>query len=79
MKYPATHEQLAREGFRFQQTAPCHGANCGATIHWYLTPGGARIPMARIIPAAGAELAADITYQPHFVDCPNAKDFRRKK
>jgi len=87
MKYPATHEQLKAEGFIFTNDAACTGPHCRSRVFWFKTPGGAKIPMSRVITipetTAGKLFAtAPVApcgpkYQPHFADCPDEKMFRK--
>lgn len=75
LEYPATTNQLRAEGFDYSNDGKCRG--CEALLEWWITPGGARIPMSIILPADPLKSNEEFR-QPHFIDCPNAGDFRRK-
>ena len=76
MKYPTNSNALKNAGFMYDNDALCRG--CGAKIEWWITPGGKKIPMSAVIVGtlAGGDRAEML--QPHFTDCPNVSDFRRK-
>ncbi len=63
MPFPRTDTDLTAQGYEFENKGKCKG--CGADIEWWLTPKGKHIPLD-----AG-------TLEPHWNDCPNAKEFRR--
>jgi hypothetical protein len=75
--WPATREQLAASGYDVPPigvTVACNGETCRARIVWVKTPKGAPMPLT-VEPRPGQPTL----YNPHFADCPNAKDFRRRK
>ena len=75
VKYPATSDELKRAGFEYTNDGVCR--SCGAAIEWYVTPGGKKIPMSVIKPGDPLKTSAEFR-QPHFADCPEASNFRRK-
>jgi hypothetical protein len=74
--WPATREQLITSGYNLPpigMTVTCNGETCTARIAWASTPSGRMMPLT-VTPRPGQPTL----YNPHFADCPNAKDFRRK-
>ncbi len=65
MTFPKNGIELRAQGYVFDRTGQCQGADCHATIEWWFTPKGAKIPL---------DLG---TAKPHWATCPNAKDFRK--
>ena len=63
-EFPKTDTALVAAGYVFDGTGRCSGRDCRAEIEWWITPKNKRIPLN-----AGS-------LEPHWVDCPNAKDFR---
>ncbi len=63
MPFPRTEQGLAEAGYEYENSTKCKG--CGADIAWFKTPRGKHIPLN------------EGTMEPHWSDCPNAKDFRR--
>lgn len=63
MPFPKTEQELAVAGYEFENTGKCRG--CNADIDWFRTPKGKHIPL-------------DVgTLEPHWSNCPKAKEFRR--
>jgi hypothetical protein len=60
-----SHEKLKAAGYVFLESKICKGKNCGATIHWYRTPKGKLMPF-------------NTQFQPHFADCPDAKNIHER-
>jgi hypothetical protein len=65
-EWPLTGEQVRDAGYKSKDRGECRA--CKKPIVWTETPHGKMIPLSKI----GAR------WQPHFVDCPNAADFRKK-
>jgi len=53
----------------FKTSSKCR--SCGATIYRALTTKGKKIPISKKTDGNG-----DVFWIAHFVDCPNAKDFK---
>jgi hypothetical protein len=66
MPFPETIEALAAAGYKFSNDARCRG--CGASVEWWDTPNGKKIPM---------DVDADGNCEAHWATCPKAKDFRK--
>jgi len=56
---------------------PCSGQRCGKRIGFAQSATGKAIPFAVDRVVAQSEKGIDV-YEAHFVDCPNAKAFRKK-
>ena len=69
MAFPTRKSDLKTAGYRFQKIGLCRG--CDASIEWWITPAGKRIPMN---PMASDNVEA----VSHFATCPSADRFRRK-
>jgi len=70
MPFPKSFYELIEKGFernkdRMTQVI-CRGKDCRAKIQWWTTPRMKQIPLN------------DADLSPHWPDCPNADDFRRK-
>ena len=70
MPFPKSEEELIEKGFyrhkgRLTQKI-CSGKDCKAAIQWWITPRNKQMPLNE----------ADLS--PHWADCPNADDFRRR-
>ena len=86
MAIPETWQGLADAGYLFDNEGICKG--CGAQIEWWLTPPskknprGSKMPMSLVEKKDGVGFFAKTVAflrRPHFVDCPHAADFRRKR
>jgi hypothetical protein len=80
MAIPETWQGLADAGYVFDNEGVCKG--CGAKIDWFITPKGRKMPMSVIeVRKTQSGLSPVVGYKrvPHWTDCPNAKDFRRKR
>jgi hypothetical protein len=75
-KYPASSDELKAAGYEYDNDSACRG--CQAPIEWWITPGGKKIPMSVIKPGDPLKTSAEVR-QPHFVDCPEAANFRVRK
>jgi hypothetical protein len=77
MKYPTNSNELRSAGFTYAEDGRCRGKNCHEPIEWWITPGGKRIPMSKVI--VGTLEAGDRRemLEPHFAKCPDVGDFRR--
>lgn len=73
MKFPATERELTDGGYVASGTSRCQGSACQTWLYWYLTPKGKRMPLSKVINNPGP------VYEPHFLVCISAKEFRRKK
>jgi hypothetical protein len=67
MPFPKTETELAAAGYVFENTSKCNGQTCGATIAWYRTPAGKRMPLD------------EGTLEPHWGTCPDRDTFTRRK
>jgi hypothetical protein len=67
MAFPRTEDELVKAGYEYENTRKCTGPTCGASIAWYRTPKGKRIPLD------------EGTLEPHWGSCPDADKFREKK
>jgi hypothetical protein len=75
---PRTWQELADLGYVFDNESCCKG--CGAQIEWWITPKGNKMPMSIVEKKDGVGFFAKTVgflRVAHFVDCPNAKDFRK--
>ena len=75
MKFPATTNELRDACYEYDNDATCRG--CGVKREWWITPAGKKMPMS-ILPPENILKSNEEHRQPHFVDCPNAADFRIK-
>jgi hypothetical protein len=66
-KFPEGPKELARAGYIYVNDSKCKDVECGALIHWYKAPSGQIMPID------------SITKTPHWLSCPGAARFRRKK
>ena len=66
MAFPKTEDELAKAGYKHENTSKCTGPNCGKDIAWYRTPRGKRIPLD------------EGTLEPHWTTCPDAETFKNK-
>ncbi len=73
MKFPASKAELEAGGYKHTGTARCQGSACQTWIYWYKTPAGKAMPLSKKINEPGE------VFEPHFLVCINAKEFRRKK
>jgi hypothetical protein len=77
---PEKREDLVAMGYVFDNEARCRG--CDAVIEWWITPKGKKMPMSvKEVKSTGGVFAPVVEFVriPHFTDCPNAADFRKKK
>ena len=65
MPFPKTEAEFAEAGYEYESTSRCKGPTCRASIAWYRTPKGKRIPLD------------EGTLEPHWSTCPDAIDFRK--
>lgn len=84
MPLPERKADLEAMGYLFDNEARCGG--CEAEIEWWITPTGKKMPMSVIaLDAQGQKVVNPIApvheyvRRPHWSDCPNADDFRKKK
>lgn len=79
MAIPDKKEDLEAMGYMFDNEAKCRG--CGATIEWWITPRGKKMPMSvREVKDDQKGVFAPVerfARIPHWTDCPNAADFRK--
>lgn len=72
-QFPKTRAELVAAGYKESQggnTSRCRGKTCGATIEWWDTPNGKRIPINEMP-------EADSPAVPHWSSCPDTTAFRR--
>lgn len=75
MKFPATSDELKNNGWEYDNDSTCRG--CQAPIEWWISPKRKKMPMS-VVKTATIHQASLEMRQPHFADCPNASDFRKK-
>jgi hypothetical protein len=68
MPFPKTLDELKAAGYRFEQHATCKGEDCKATVEWWRTPRGGKMPV---------DVDEKGNVKSHFATCPNVNDFRR--
>lgn len=76
---PTKKEDLQSAGYMFDNEARCRG--CRQAIEWWITPKGAKMPMSVIEVREGNSNLFPITEiqrRPHWANCPNAAEFRRR-
>lgn len=75
MKFPASSDELKAAGYEYDNDAACRG--CGEPIEWWITPNSKKMPL--VVQKKSADLlhASAEVRNPHWADCPNAKDFRK--
>jgi hypothetical protein len=66
MPFPETTQELIAAGYKFDNDSHCSG--CGASIEWWITPKGKRMPM---------DVGESGNVESHFSTCPKAKQFRK--
>jgi hypothetical protein len=76
MNFPATSAALQAAGWEYTNDGVCRG--CQAKIEWWISPRGKKMPMSVISTATIQHATGDVR-QPHFADCPEADQFRKKK
>ena len=80
-KWPITSDELKAAGYEYDNDGTCR--KCQAPIEWWITPNDKKMPMSILTSAdRNRTMVARMKdpldkRQPHFVDCPNAADFRR--
>jgi hypothetical protein len=80
--WPITSDELKRLGYQYDNDGACKA--CQAPLEWWITPGGAKMPMSIIKSSdRNTGIAAMMKdpgdkRQPHFIDCPDAKKFRKE-
>jgi hypothetical protein len=87
--WPKTSEELTAAGYKFVETARCKGRNCAAEVLFFETPYGRLMPLVRVRsdlqptlnfePEGAPPPALEVRYQPHFADCPDARQFQKGK
>lgn len=80
MAIPTKREDLVAMGYVFDNEATCRG--CGAPIEWWITPKDKKMPMSVVEVKDETKTFPQpilrIERIPHWSNCPNAQDFRRK-
>ena len=71
-KWPKGAGALRALGYKSEGKGSCQ--SCGAEIIWARTPNGRRMPMVEAEP----ESADERWFQPHFVDCTEAKKWSKR-
>ena len=66
MSFPTSRDELEAAGYSYDKVGVCRGRDCRATIHWWWTPKGHRIPL-------------NPDCAPHHATCKNEAEFRRAK
>jgi hypothetical protein len=66
LKWPATSDQMKAAGYLYDNEATCR--RCDATIEWWITPLGKKMPISIIRTATILHASPDLR-QPHFADC----------
>ena len=81
LKWPVTSNELRDFGYLYDNEGTCRG--CQAPIEWWLSPAGKPTPMSILTSAdrndsIQARMKDPLDKrQPHFIDCHEAKRFRR--
>lgn len=70
MSFPATRRDMEEQGYACKDYTRCKG--CNRSMEFWYTPDGKSIPMDPM-PLAESPAVS------HFVSCPKAKEFRKKK
>lgn len=77
IEWPLSAEELVKLGYRYSRAKICKAGECGKPLLMAWTPHGALMPMVEVErPLTASE---GRYFQPHFIDCPGAKKFRRSK
>ena len=79
MAIPEKREDLEAMGYVYDNDAHCRG--CGQPIEWWITPKGKKMPMTvKEVKSPGGAFAPSVKLirVPHWRECENADDFRRK-
>jgi len=79
---PDTWQGLADAGYVFDCEGCCSGKDCRAKIEFWITPQNRTMPMTVVeVKKDSSAFSPVIGYKriPHWSDCPNADDFRRKR
>lgn len=71
MPFPSTFADLGPAGYRYAGHGTCKG--CAASIEWWLTPAGKRIPLNLMYNGGRSPVI------PHHSTCPNVEQFRKQK
>jgi hypothetical protein len=72
MPLPQTRDEMVERGYKFQEHGTCRGDNCKASIEWWVTPNGKKIPYD-LMPEGTSKAQA------HWTSCPDADDFGSKR
>ena len=81
IKWPITSDELVKAGYEYDNDGTCRG--CQRPIEWWISPAGKKMPMSILTSAdRNVGIAAMMKdpgdkRQPHFIDCPDAKKFRK--
>jgi len=78
---PEKREDLLAMGYVYDNDGYCKG--CGAPIEWWVTPKDKKMPMSvkEVKDETKGFFAPveKVIRVPHWSDCPNAQEFRKKK
>ena len=83
LKWPVTSDELKAAGYEYDGDATCRG--CQAPIEFWITPNWKKMPMSILKTSdRNSSIAAMMKdpgdkRQPHFIDCENAADFRKRQ
>lgn len=75
MDWPVSSDELRKAGYLFDNDGTCRG--CREPIEWWVSPSGKKMPMTVRKKDADLLHASAEVREPHFIRCPNAKDFRK--
>jgi hypothetical protein len=70
MPFPANRKEMEDRGFIRKSYTRCKG--CGDSMEFWITPSGHHIPM-NPMPMAESPAVS------HYVSCPKAEEFRKRK
>jgi hypothetical protein len=66
MPFPDNIADLKAAGYVFDNDSHCR--SCGASIEWWITPKGKKMPM---------DVQLDGSCESHWANCPDAKDWKK--
>lgn len=72
MPLPTTRDQMIEQGYKFSNHGVCREYVCKSEIEWWETPQGRKAPYD-LMPDGGSKPVS------HFVTCPAADTFRKRK
>jgi hypothetical protein len=76
-KAPETTADWKAAGYDYLEQRVCRGKDCRATIEWWMTPNGKKMPLSTTILGTIKDNNRREALVPHHAVCPNVGDFRR--